>query len=301
MELRQIQYIMQLFKDSNITKASRKLFISQQGLSKSINRMEDELGFPLFERSTSGVIPTEAGLSLYHYFDKVAASYQDLEKAIDDIRQKHLLKVVAWQGFALSCSKGLYPQYRELYPESRIQYEEDYNDMIPDHLQNRKADLAFMFDPIPRILHSHQLIRRDNLCAVMNKTNPLALKRRVTVSDLHGQQLLLHDQLQSFNEIILKDADSHGISYTLYGSCGTSEFLPVLHTFDLIGFCTREMFQYYNFPEVVFIPMRRETHANYSVETHLVSLRDVTPARETQQYIDHIKSGHSVRPEIAEK
>ena len=59
MELRQIQYFIQLYKDKNITKASKNLFISQQGLSKSINKLEDELGFFLFERSSSGVIPTE--------------------------------------------------------------------------------------------------------------------------------------------------------------------------------------------------------------------------------------------------
>lgn len=300
MELRQIQYIMQLFKDSNITKASRKLFISQQGLSKSINRMEDELGFPLFERSSSGVVPTEAGLSLYHYFDKVASSYQDLEKAIDDLRQKHLLKVVGYQGFALSCSKGLYPQYRELYPESRVQYEEDYNDMIPELLQNYKADLAFMFDPIPRILQSHQLIRRDPLCAVINRSHPLALKRRLSISDLHGQQLILLDQLQSFNETILKAADSQNVSYIVYGSAGISEFLPVLHTFDLIGFSTRQMFQYYNFPEVVFLPIKEDSYSDYHVETHLVSLRDLSPSKETQQYIDHIISEHTDAPATPE-
>ena len=51
MELRQIQYFIQLYKDLNITRASRNLYISQQGLSKSINRLEEELGFSLFQAS----------------------------------------------------------------------------------------------------------------------------------------------------------------------------------------------------------------------------------------------------------
>jgi len=292
MELRQIQYILQLFKDGNITKASHKLFISQQGLSKSINRMEDELGFSLFDRSATGVVPTEAGLSLYHYFAKVTASYRDLEKAIDDIRQKHLLKVMAYHGFALSCDKGFYPQYRELYPESRLQYEEDHNDMIPDHLQNYKADLAFMFGPVPGMLQSHQLIRSDPLCAVMNRNNPLALKRRLSIPDLHGRQLLLLNQLQIFNDQILKEADARNISYNVYNNSGISEFLPVLHTFDLIGFATREMFGHLDFPEIIFIPIKKDSHSAYQVETHLVSLRNLTPSREVQQYIDHIISEH---------
>ena len=59
MELRQIQYFVQLYKDCNITKASQALFIFQQGLSKSINKLEEELGFTLFQRSVSGVKPTD--------------------------------------------------------------------------------------------------------------------------------------------------------------------------------------------------------------------------------------------------
>ncbi|MBQ9155784.1 MAG: LysR family transcriptional regulator [Eubacterium sp.] len=290
MELRQIQYIMQLFRDSNITRASRKLFISQQGLSKSINRMEDELGFPLFERSSSGVIPTEAALSLYHYFDKVASSYHDLEMAIEDLRQKHQLKLVGYQGFAMSCGRDIYTSYCRQYPESRVQYEEEYNDMIPDHIQNHKADLAFMFGPVPRILHSHQLIRKEPLCAVINRDHPLALKSRLSITDLHGQQILLLDQFQGFNDQVLKAADASNISYTLYGSCGISEFLPVVHTFNLIGFSTRQMYQNYNFPEVVFLPLKQDTHSDYQIETHLVSLRDLAPGQEAQQYIDYVAS-----------
>jgi DNA-binding transcriptional LysR family regulator len=41
-------------------KASQALFISQQGLSKSIHKLEEELGFTLFQRSVSGVKPTDS-------------------------------------------------------------------------------------------------------------------------------------------------------------------------------------------------------------------------------------------------
>jgi DNA-binding transcriptional LysR family regulator len=294
MELRQIQYIMQLFKDGNITRASHKLFISQQGLSKSINRMEDELGFPLFERSSSGVMPTEAALSLYHNFDKVASSYQDLEKAIDDIRKKHLIKLMAYQGFALSSSRGLYPGYTDLHPESKIQYEEDFNEMLPDHLQSHKADLAFMLDPIPDILQSHLVIRQDSLCAVMNKTNPLALKQKLSLSDLHGQKLLFLDQLRSINEKILKKADKQSILYTLQGVSGIAEFLPLIHSFDLIGFASREQFGHFDFPEIVFLPLKSDSHSvsAYQVKTHLVTLRDLALTKELRQYIDYVNSLH---------
>ena len=49
----------------NFTRAAKTLFMSQPSLSKSINRLEERLGFPLFERSTREVELTPAGRSFY--------------------------------------------------------------------------------------------------------------------------------------------------------------------------------------------------------------------------------------------
>ena len=87
MELRQIQYFIQLYKDRNITRASKHLYISQQGLSKSMNRLEEELGFSLFHRHTSGVIPTGEADALFPFFNRISGSHQELLQAIDEIRE----------------------------------------------------------------------------------------------------------------------------------------------------------------------------------------------------------------------
>ena len=161
MELRQIQYFIQLYKDLNITKASRNLYISQQGLSKSINRLEDELGFPLFHRYPSGVIPTEEANNLYEHFTKIADSYYELTLAIDNIRHNRILKIAAYDGFALSCNKNTFSEYRKLHPEVQIHYEEQPNKILPELLLNRRANIAFMRAPIPEEMTSLKLIRKE--------------------------------------------------------------------------------------------------------------------------------------------
>ena len=98
MELRQIQYFIQLYQDRNITRASKNLYISQQGLSKSVSRLEEELGFSLFDRHTSGVVPTREADALFVHFNKIANSYQELQLAIDALRQNRVLKIAAYHG-----------------------------------------------------------------------------------------------------------------------------------------------------------------------------------------------------------
>lgn len=61
MELRQIRHFLSIVKHGNLHRAARELHLSQQGLSASIARLEDDLGAPLFERGRHGATLTRYG------------------------------------------------------------------------------------------------------------------------------------------------------------------------------------------------------------------------------------------------
>lgn len=92
MELRQIEFFLQLYKDRNVTVASQNLYISQQGMSKSIANLEKEVGFPLFKRSVSGVEPTTEARELHIYFRTVMERYTALWKKVRELKRKEELQ-----------------------------------------------------------------------------------------------------------------------------------------------------------------------------------------------------------------
>ena len=49
------------------------------------------------------------------------------------------------------------------------------------------------------------------------------------------------------------------------------------------------MYQYYNFPEISFIPFSAENVSDFTIETHLVTFGDLPPDEETRKYINYIK------------
>ncbi len=61
MDTKQIEYILKIAEENNITKAADKLYITQSALNQQLLKLEKELGTPLFHRSRVNWRPTEAG------------------------------------------------------------------------------------------------------------------------------------------------------------------------------------------------------------------------------------------------
>ena len=61
MDFRQLEYILEIAKENNITRAAKNLFISQSALNQQLLKLEQELGVQLFYRSRTNWHPTAAG------------------------------------------------------------------------------------------------------------------------------------------------------------------------------------------------------------------------------------------------
>ena len=78
MDFKSLSDFVYIAEKRNLTKAAEGLFTSQQALSKSISRMEEELGVPLFTRSRSGVVLTEYGKQFLPYASAALQQYHSM-------------------------------------------------------------------------------------------------------------------------------------------------------------------------------------------------------------------------------
>ncbi len=86
-DIRHLKYFESVARNRNFTKASEELHISQPSLSSQIKVLEQELGFPLFERSTKVVNLTESGRLFYTLGNNVLREYNNIYNEIDNIRE----------------------------------------------------------------------------------------------------------------------------------------------------------------------------------------------------------------------
>ena len=78
MTLEQLRYVVETVKYKSFRKASEKLYISQPSLSVAIQKLEKELGHPIFARSSSGVTLTPFGLQLLPFFQEMITLYEQI-------------------------------------------------------------------------------------------------------------------------------------------------------------------------------------------------------------------------------
>lgn len=82
MNTQYFRYALEVEKTGSITQAANNLFMSQPTLSKAIKDMEETVGFPIFKRTSKGVIPTLRGTEFLAHARKIAAEVQKMERAL---------------------------------------------------------------------------------------------------------------------------------------------------------------------------------------------------------------------------
>ena len=112
MDTRQIEYILQIAEENNITKAAEKLFITQSALNQQLLKLERELGTPLFQRTKNKWCLTDAGRIYVEGARKMMQIKKDTYNQLYDVSllRKGLLNIGLCPGRGLDMFTAIYPE-----------------------------------------------------------------------------------------------------------------------------------------------------------------------------------------------
>ncbi|WP_284416791.1 MULTISPECIES: LysR substrate-binding domain-containing protein [unclassified Bradyrhizobium] len=148
MDLRQLRYFAQIVESGSLSKASRCLFVAQPALSQQIAKLEEEVGRPLLQRSSRGVIPTENGLALYHH---ARFMLRQLDHALSIARQDSagvsgMVSVGLPATTVLAIGLPLTKCIRAKYPGILLNVVEGMSGHIAHMMRLGQLDLAILFN-----------------------------------------------------------------------------------------------------------------------------------------------------------
>lgn len=85
MELRQLEYFLAVAREGNVTRAAKKVYTTQPSLSRHIQRLEEELGAPLFDRTKQGMRLTTVGETFLQYVERGFGQFEAGRQAVRDL------------------------------------------------------------------------------------------------------------------------------------------------------------------------------------------------------------------------
>ena len=146
MELRQLRYFIRVVELGSMGRAALDLGVGTPALSQQISRLEGELSTRLLQRTTTGVLPTDAGLA---FFRQAQLAIRHADAAAQVARQARLAGHVSI-GLAPSTSGvlalPLLEAMRERYPDVRLRLVESLSGNLATLLNARQLDLAVLFE-----------------------------------------------------------------------------------------------------------------------------------------------------------
>ena len=84
MELHQLRYFIAVAETGGFVRAAQRCGVTQPSLSQQIRKLEDELGVRLFDRSSRGAVPTEAGRALLPRAQRILAEVRDTVSGVKE-------------------------------------------------------------------------------------------------------------------------------------------------------------------------------------------------------------------------
>ncbi|HJI80234.1 MAG TPA: LysR family transcriptional regulator [Eggerthellaceae bacterium] len=198
MKLVHLRYFKHLASVMSYTKAAKDLFIAQPTLSTAIKRMEQELGFTLFNRSEGVASRIELTTQGKIYLEYVTRALETYDEGIRLAEQSvaisentmRLGTVYSMKGQFWSQAVSTFVLRYEKRP--LIHMKQAYSGELARQLKAGKIDVAFAARTKESDGLNMQRVWHQPLVVCVNKAHPLASKHSVTLDDLKGHRLLTY-------------------------------------------------------------------------------------------------------------
>lgn len=194
MELKYIREFVSLAETSNYFETAERLFITTSSLSRHIKALEEELGMPLFDRTTRKVVLNRHGQLFLPYAKQFVKIDDDCTMAFEEeaMYSKGAIGIGSIPMMKAYGISDILRQYRQSNKNVIININEADSTPLAEMLRKSEIDFAFLrnrhisvdeFDTIP--------IAEDHLVAVLPKAHPLAKQKNIAISQLEDEALLL--------------------------------------------------------------------------------------------------------------
>lgn len=205
MELFHLEAFVAVVREGGFSNAARALYRTQPAVSQIIRRLENEIGQPLFDRSSRRGVLTDAGKVLLEHAERLMNLADQALAAVADVQQlrRGHLVIVANE---LTCLYLLpmIQAYRQRLPDVRVSVRRALASRIPTEVRDYSADLGVVtYRPEDKSLAS-VVVYRDQLAFVVPPGHRFTRRREVRIKDLATESFVAHHVASPYRARVLE-------------------------------------------------------------------------------------------------
>ena len=180
MNITELRYLVAIMKWGSVSAAAKQMYAAQPNVSKALKNLEEEYGIRMFERSSTGMIPTEQGR---HFIEQAQRVLQEVDRLDADARRRqgecaelrvHIREAGSMEGLDFVLRRG--------YHLALLRYAEEDEDYYSRYCARRG-------------LHREQIMEFEYRLLV-NRDSPLARHEVHDLAELNRYTEVLHDDFQ---------------------------------------------------------------------------------------------------------
>lgn len=289
MTIQELEYFKIICREKSITKAARQLYITPQGLSKTLKNLESELQTTLLNRNTSGVTLTETGQYLCDHLDTLLTDYYALRHGIREItqRQNHEIDLLSAYGILRLVTPDCITAFREKYPHISVHYREYPDKQVERLFAAQEGNVAFTIGPADFSPWIATPLEQFEVCLLVNRSHPLSRKTSVTIQDLKDEPIYLESSEFQIHHMFSEKCRLAGFTpHIVFETSGFSLCHKMVRANKGVSLSLGFMFDDMSGDDtMVLIPF---SDGSYPWETYMLTREKPAPDSDLKLFRDHI-------------
>jgi DNA-binding transcriptional LysR family regulator len=185
-------------EEGSFSEAARLLKLSQPAISFQIQALEKHFAEPLLDRTGARIEPTAAGKVFLRFARKIVSLNQDLEEAIDQLREavRGQLTLEASTIPGEHVVPKILGKFIERFPQIDLSLEISDTGKVIERIAEHRVDIGFVGAQPPKRFKNLKVERfaTDTLVLVLPRDHPLATKSKVSIRDILDQPFILREE-----------------------------------------------------------------------------------------------------------
>lgn len=263
MELNQLRYLVKLSEIQNFSKAAEALFITQPTLSQQINRLEEELGVKLFERTTRSVVLTEIGSSCAFYARAALESIDGMVSAAENCKRTENAELLIGILTVLPQVDitDVIAAFREKYPEIKTELLFGWSADLIELLLQKKLDIIISnvyFEEMENKQEKLEIVPflEDRLVVVASSKSPYAGRKSIELREFVHERFWVVDSNSSVKIAIERKIRESGYPMPEFKKCHSMASVMKMVASNMgVSVISSNVAKEYLLPEVKIVPI----------------------------------------------